>query len=304
MVGSDSTPLGAESPTIAADTRTWAEYVASHPNAGLEGIEFHPAADLFPMMSDPELDELSKDIAGPRGLQQPLVWLDGQPLDGRNRLAAISRISDKARREPLLQYALDARRGIQLTRLSAAEAEAAVISLNLHRRHLTVEQRREFVAARLTAHPERSDRAIAREAKVDHKTVALVRAKSEARGEIPHVASRTDTKGRRQPASKPLPLSDVSYKPLLSVPLPSSSKRPPSPTKGGVATTTKGLADVMIKLSTLLRVDPKGTLDELVRELGFAKTSIAVLPKDQRIILARGFLQTLGLTTDDLRPVT
>jgi hypothetical protein len=37
---------------------------------------------------------------------------------------------------------------------------------------------------------------------VDHKTVANVREDAEQRGEIRHVATVTDTKGRKQPARK------------------------------------------------------------------------------------------------------
>jgi hypothetical protein len=40
---------------------------------------------------------------------------------------------------------------------------------------------------------------------VDHKTVAPIRADLERRGEIPHVAARTDTKGRWQRARKAKP---------------------------------------------------------------------------------------------------
>src|SRR5262249_40068638 len=47
----------------------------------------------------------------------------------------------------------------------------------------------------------------AKQAKVDHKTVAAVRREGEARGEIPHVETRTDSKGRKQPTRKPRELS-------------------------------------------------------------------------------------------------
>jgi len=59
-----------------------------------------------------------------------------------------------------------------------------------------------LVARLLKAAPEKSDRQIAESIHVDHKTVASVRAKQEARGEIPHVETRTDTKGRRQQAHR------------------------------------------------------------------------------------------------------
>src|SRR5215467_13827498 len=78
------------------------------PTTWRERIKVHPAADLFPMMPDDELDALAKDINENR-LQQPVVlWtptlLKDLPsrgknkfpkeiylLDGRNRLEAIER---------------------------------------------------------------------------------------------------------------------------------------------------------------------------------------------------------------------
>jgi hypothetical protein len=52
---------------------------------------------------------------------------------------------------------------------------AYVVSANVHRRHLTTEQKREVVAALLKSRPERSDRATAAIAKVSDKTVGDVR---------------------------------------------------------------------------------------------------------------------------------
>lgn len=47
----------------------------------------HPAADLFPKLSDVRLNELAENIKA-EGLQNPIVLFDGMILDGRNRLAA------------------------------------------------------------------------------------------------------------------------------------------------------------------------------------------------------------------------
>ena len=79
---------------------------------------------------------------------------------------------------------------------------AYVISANIHRRHLTAQQKRELIAKLVKAQPEKSNRQIAKQAKVDHKTVASVRQEGEGRGEFPHVEARTDTRGRQQPAKK------------------------------------------------------------------------------------------------------
>ena len=76
-------------------------------------------------------------------------------------------------------------------------------SANIHRRHLTSEQKDDVTAKLLKAKPEKSNRAIAKLVKRDGKTVAKVRRELERREEIPHVETRTDAKGRKQPARKP-----------------------------------------------------------------------------------------------------
>ena len=81
---------------------------------------------------------------------------------------------------------------------------AYVISANVHRRHLTAEQKREIIAAVLKAQPSKSNRTIAKQTKVDHKTVGAVREKLEAGGEIPHVMTCTRIPAaRNQQAKKP-----------------------------------------------------------------------------------------------------
>jgi hypothetical protein len=94
---------------------------------------------------------------------------------------------------------------IQCRDVGRVDPVTFVISKNTHRRHLTPEDKRDLIAKLVTAAPEKSNRQIAEMAKVDHKTVASVRAKKEARGEIPHVEARTDKKGRKQQAHKPRP---------------------------------------------------------------------------------------------------
>ena len=73
---------------------------------------------------------------------------------------------------------------------------AVVISANIHRRRLTADQKRELIANVLKAKPELSDRAIAKQVKADHKTVAKVRAKKKPNGELPH-KDRTEASGRK-----------------------------------------------------------------------------------------------------------
>jgi ParB-like chromosome segregation protein Spo0J len=84
----------------------------------------HPAAELFPMMSEEELRALAEDIRV-NGLQQPVVMFGAQLLDGRNRWRACEIAGVEVR----------------VKDWSGKDAVAFVRSLNLHRRHLTPAQR-------------------------------------------------------------------------------------------------------------------------------------------------------------------
>jgi len=150
-------------------------------------IKFHPAANLFPLMSEAELKELAADIKK-RGLITAITRdKDGLGLDGRNRLGACLIAGVEPRFD---QY-------------NGNDPVGFIVASNIHRRHLTATQKRELVGKLLKLNPEKSDRQIAGAAKVDHKTVAKQRRKAEGRGEIPHQTKRTDARGRKQPATKP-----------------------------------------------------------------------------------------------------
>lgn len=164
-------------------------------------LPVHPAAELFPLMSPGELRELAKDIRA-NGLRSSCILQndhDGRPvlLDGRNRLDALALLGEEITLNN--SFIFD-------NVPDDVDPVGFVVSANIHRRHLTAEQKRDLIAKLLEAQPEKSNRQIAETVKVDHKTVASVRAEKEGRGEIPHVETRTDTKGRAQPARKrPIP---------------------------------------------------------------------------------------------------
>lgn len=84
----------------------------------------HPLADLIPAMTDGQYAELRDDIAA-HGLRQPIVLFEHMVLDGRHRLRACEEIGATAQFE---EYIGD-------------EPAAHVLSLNLHRRHLSTSQR-------------------------------------------------------------------------------------------------------------------------------------------------------------------
>jgi ParB-like chromosome segregation protein Spo0J len=148
-------------------------------------LPIHPAAEAFPLMSESELRELADDIKT-NGLAHAIVRDAGMILDGRNRLAACEIAGVEPRFE---EY-------------TGKDPVAYVISANIHRRHLTTDQKREVIAKLLKADPSKSNRWLAAPLGVDGKTVGRVRDQMEARGALPHVAKRTDTKGRKQPARR------------------------------------------------------------------------------------------------------
>jgi hypothetical protein len=166
-------------------------------------LPVHPAAELLPRMSDTELNELGDDIRR-RGLQTPIAILVGEDgtdrlLDGISRLDAMELVG--------LPVVVDGELNSEIvpTQNVAGNVDPVgyVLSANVHRRHLTGEQKRALIEKVLKVKPEQSDRTTAKQVKADHKTVGKVRDKLEARGEIPHAKTRTDTKGRKQPARKP-----------------------------------------------------------------------------------------------------
>ena len=85
----------------------------------------HPAATLFPMMDAEALQALADDIRE-HGQREPVVLFHGEVLDGRNRLRAC----ELAGVAPLT-----------CARDDIASPTTFVLSLNLHRRHLTPAQR-------------------------------------------------------------------------------------------------------------------------------------------------------------------
>jgi len=94
-----------------------------------EEMPFHPAANIFPL-DDENLGSLADDIRS-NGQQVPIESMDGMVLDGRRRWLACS----LAQVEPKTRT------------VSVADPVAYVLSLNLHRRHLTPSQL-SMVAAR------------------------------------------------------------------------------------------------------------------------------------------------------------
>jgi len=88
--------------------------------------EFHDVANIFPMMNDIELESLTNDIKA-NGLREPIYLHVGKIIDGRNRYKACL----AAKVKPIFR---------EYTGLESGLIDF-VISLNIHRRHLTTSQK-------------------------------------------------------------------------------------------------------------------------------------------------------------------
>jgi hypothetical protein len=164
-------------------------------------LDVHPAADLFPLMSETDpaaLKELAEDIKK-NGQREPASYIkdsDGNRvlLDGRNRLDALEMLGRKI---DINDSSMFEQRSLGIN------AQAFIISKNIHRRHLNAEDKRNLIAKLLKAKPENSNRQIANQVKVDHKTVATVRKEKEATGEIPQLKKTVGADGKKRSVIQP-----------------------------------------------------------------------------------------------------
>jgi hypothetical protein len=163
----------------------------------------HPAADLFPMMTREELIALGEDIRKNGLGLGPILWeaekgAPRQLLDGRNRLDAMEAVG-----LPVLDSKGDWLVDDVAWKCSTIRGDdpyAIALSMNIHRRHLTAEQKRDLIAEVLKATPGKSNRQIAEQVKADDKTVGKVRRELEATAEIPQLETTIgkDGKARKQ----------------------------------------------------------------------------------------------------------
>jgi hypothetical protein len=258
---------------VSSAPRHAAQASSRRPIARWEEPPVHPANNA-PPMSDAELAELAADIKA-HGMHEPIVlWRDNTEeangaegpfplylLDGRNRLAALKLLGvDNPRQARFGDLGIDtvvtlkAVKEVSHLRFGGGKLKskwetdcdpvAFHQSMNVYRRHLTPEQRRELIAARLKENPARPNRQIGRILKVDHKTVAAVRRKEEDVGNIPHVDKVVDTKGRKQPTRKATAKTKPAVKPEAAD---QTHKASGHRVVVGVVGTTKDLNDRLIR---------------------------------------------------------
>ena len=107
-----------------------------------DGFRIHPAAEIFPLMKEKELGELTASIER-HGLREAISVLGDQILDGRNRYRALQKLGQAGQarhyRDVSSQFFFCA--DMTQTPLDY------VIAKNLHRRHLNASQRASVAVA-------------------------------------------------------------------------------------------------------------------------------------------------------------
>jgi hypothetical protein len=188
-------------------------------------LPVHKACAALPELSRAELLALGNDIKA-SGMRVPiLVHADGDAdpefklLDGRSRLDAMVAVGIEFKFErghckehgawlhlnitSDIPIALPDGNTQTARGFSEEEIKALVASLNVHRRHLTADQKRNAIDALLKLDPGKSDRQIAAQIGSSPSTVGARRKKGEAEGDVSKLDTRTDSQGRDQPAHKP-----------------------------------------------------------------------------------------------------
>jgi hypothetical protein len=144
-------------------------------------LEPHPLSKMFPPILQEDFDKLAKDIEI-HGLNQPIVTYQGMILDGNHRYRAC----ELAKVEPHF-FPFEG---------TDAQARNYVISANIHRRHLSPDQRRAIIETLLKADPSQSNRQIGEQTKTSHHTVEAVRTEMEATGQIAQLDETTGADGK------------------------------------------------------------------------------------------------------------
>jgi hypothetical protein len=101
------------------------------------GLEFHPLANVFPLMDGEDFGALVEDIKA-NGLREPITLHEGKILDGRNRFRACVAAG--------LGEAMSANPERFFLVFDGQDPLTYVVSANLHRRNLTTQQRAAIAA--------------------------------------------------------------------------------------------------------------------------------------------------------------
>jgi hypothetical protein len=130
------------------------------------GLIAHELANVMPMIEGKPFEDLKTDIAK-QGILTKIVLFQDRILDGRNRYKAAKEIG----------YVFG-EKDFEPFNGTYADAEAYVISTNMHRRQMTNAQKNEVIRTMILKYPNESTRQIAKRCGLtSHSSVAYVKEK-------------------------------------------------------------------------------------------------------------------------------
>ena len=91
---------------------------------------------------------------------------------------------------------------IELITSRSFDPFAYVVSANIRRRHLSIEDKDRLIVQLLKADPSKLNRQVAKLTDASHPHVAKVRKRAETVGDVEMVTTSVDTMGRKQPVQK------------------------------------------------------------------------------------------------------
>lgn len=142
---------------------------------------------VMPPLSADEYSELKNDIAE-RGVMVPIEYDEyGNVLDGHHRLQICAELG-------ITDFPTVIREG-----MTEAEKRTHARKLNMARRQLSRDQRRDLILDEALEHPEKSDRQIAKELSVSPTTVGTVRAQAASEGQVSKLDTSTGADGKQYP---------------------------------------------------------------------------------------------------------
>jgi hypothetical protein len=199
---------------------------------------------LLPPLSADDYEALKADIAE-RGVQVAVEYdEDGNIIDGHHRVRACEELGVTDWPRMVRAYADEAAKRTQARKL------------NLARRHMDQAAKRALIEAEVRDRPQASNRQVAADLGVDHKTVGSVKADLQATGEIPQLDKTVGRDGRSR----------------TSTPQPKSIHLPGADGKRAVQ------ASAVKTIQPVLTPAESAKLDELVVAEAAAKKNLALLP--------------------------
>ena len=137
--------------------------------------QLEPRWQMMPPLSDKDYQRLKESIAkhGILPGHEPEIDEQGRIIDGHHRALICAELGKECPTRPAPHFATD------------EEAWDYAFAVNVHRRHLSIEQKRDLIAEWLRRHPGESNRGVASLVGTSDHTVARVRADLEEQGTIP-----------------------------------------------------------------------------------------------------------------------